>query len=197
MTMCANTKLIKSMLLIALSLSLAACEVVKLDAKGEPIIPMSEEESALIMNMEPEAIANKLWPSVEAEYIAHTATIENLDITQDGSYFVNLDAIVDGYSENALGKTLTVRAQDLSFPLQLGPVVKGNSIRDSLSFVKFDQFKNQVQFAQFSKALNKKAVEGIEVPDESWIGENVELIAAITVKGGQVNHAVPLQLARK
>ena len=35
--------------------------------------------------------------------------------------------------------------------LQIGPVIKGTSIRDSLDFLKFDDFTNQLEFARVCK----------------------------------------------
>lgn len=46
------------------------------------------------------------------------------------------------------GKTVT---------LQIGPVVRGTAIRDILESRPFGSFKNQVDYAQFGKALNAKA----------------------------------------
>ena len=38
--------------------------------------------------------------------------------------------------------------------VQIGPVIKGTAIRDSLDFVNFNEFKNQIQWAEFGKAFN-------------------------------------------
>lgn len=38
--------------------------------------------------------------------------------------------------------------------IQIGPVIKGTAIRDSLDFVSFNEFKNQIQWAEFGKAFN-------------------------------------------
>ena len=38
--------------------------------------------------------------------------------------------------------------------IQIGPVIKGTAIRDSLDFVNFNDFKNQIQWAEFGKAFN-------------------------------------------
>jgi predicted lipoprotein len=41
--------------------------------------------------------------------------------------------------------------------LQIGPVIFGTTLRDSLPFVSFDQVVNQIQFAQVSRELNDRA----------------------------------------
>ena len=42
------------------------------------------------------------------------------------------------------------------FIIQIGPVIKGSSIRDSLDFISFDDFENQIVFAQLSNTFNKR-----------------------------------------
>jgi len=45
--------------------------------------------------------------------------------------------------------------------LQLGPVVRGTALRDSLPFFKFGDVTNQIEFAQVARALNDRAVAGL------------------------------------
>ncbi|QTL98688.1 DUF2291 family protein [Iocasia frigidifontis] len=44
--------------------------------------------------------------------------------------------------------------QDLT--IQIGPVIRGSSIRDSLNYISFNNFGNQIEYAKFSTAINKK-----------------------------------------
>jgi len=44
-----------------------------------------------------------------------------------------------------------------SVTLQVGPVVFGSALRDSLPFVSFNDFVNQIDFAQVSRKLNDRA----------------------------------------
>ena len=46
-----------------------------------------------------------------------------------------------------------------SVTLQIGPVVFGSAFRDSLPFVSFNDFVNQIDFAQVSRKINDRAVE--------------------------------------
>ncbi|EMG5761317.1 DUF2291 family protein, partial [Yersinia enterocolitica] len=81
--------------------------------------------------------------------------------------------------------------------LQLGPIVKGNAIRDASTFIRFEDFKNQVQYAQLSKVLSKRALQDVAKPDASWIGQQVEVLAAVTVSPTGLNNAVPLSLNKE
>lgn len=53
--------------------------------------------------------------------------------------------------------TLTVEIGGNDVVLQIGPVIFGTALRDSLPFVSFDQVVNQIQFAQVSRELNDRA----------------------------------------
>jgi len=45
--------------------------------------------------------------------------------------------------------------------MQIGPVIRGTSIRDSLDFISFDNFGNQIEYAQFSSELNDKVIKEV------------------------------------
>lgn len=45
--------------------------------------------------------------------------------------------------------------------MQIGPVIRGTSIRDSLDFISFDNFGNQIEYAQFSSELNDKVLQKV------------------------------------
>lgn len=53
--------------------------------------------------------------------------------------------------------TLTVAVAGQDVILQIGPVVFGTALRDSLPFISFEQVVNQIQFAQVSRELNDRA----------------------------------------
>lgn len=56
---------------------------------------------------------------------------------------------------------LDVGGHDLS--VQIGPVIFGTTLRDSLPFVSFAQVVNQIQFAQVSRELNDRATAAVRV----------------------------------
>ncbi|WP_437757428.1 DUF2291 family protein [Sorangium sp. So ce1389] len=69
--------------------------------------------------------------------------------------------------------------------LQLGTVVKGTALRDSLPFFSFGDVTNQIEFAQVSRALNDRAVSGLK-PDLAAVGKpgtTVEFVGAMNVSG--------------
>ena len=64
--------------------------------------------------------------------------------------------------------------------VQIGPAIRGTAIRDALDFVSFNDFTNQIDFAQFGKAFNTHLYhETLEkLPRESLIGRKVSVLGA-------------------
>ena len=67
--------------------------------------------------------------------------------------------------------------------LQIGPVVKGTAIRDSLPFFSFANVTNQIEFAQVGRAFNERALKEIEKPlaELKTPGTAVEFKGAISL----------------
>jgi predicted lipoprotein len=66
--------------------------------------------------------------------------------------------------------------------LQIGPVIFGTAVRDSLPFIAFGDFVNQIQYAEVSRALNDRAAAlahtGLRpVPR---VGSKIEFVGAMT-----------------
>ncbi|MDX7952380.1 DUF2291 domain-containing protein [Lichenihabitans sp. Uapishka_5] len=70
--------------------------------------------------------------------------------------------------------------------LQIGPVVRGTAIRDSLASRPFGSFKNQVDYAQFGKALNAKAnaTALAKLPRDKLLGARVEALGVFSAPAG-------------
>ncbi len=82
------------------------------------------------------------------------------------------------------------------FTLQIGPVFEGYAIRDVLDYIKFEDFNNQIEWAQLGTTYNTKSyqdnLEGIELKEGleiSYTGvltasEEVSLLTPVLVRGG-------------
>lgn len=79
--------------------------------------------------------------------------------------------------------TLTVDVGGHDVVLQLGPVIFGTTLRDSLPFVSFEQVVNQIQFAQVSRELNDRATAmaraGLDV-SKLTVGSKVSFAGAMS-----------------
>ncbi|WP_019280368.1 DUF2291 family protein [Rhizobium grahamii] len=81
--------------------------------------------------------------------------------------------------------------------VQIGPALRGTALRDTLDFVNFNEFKNQIEWAQFGKAFNEKAntVFLASVPRDGLIGKPVTVIGAFPLpSGGQLPLVTPSEL---
>jgi predicted lipoprotein len=71
-------------------------------------------------------------------------------------------------------------AADLT--LQLGPVIKGTSLRDVAPFYRFGDFRDQIEFAKLARALNDRASAGLQVPDGELAGKTVSFTGTVDLK---------------
>lgn len=81
--------------------------------------------------------------------------------------------------------------------VQIGPIIRGTALRDSLPFVSFTDYTNQVEFAQLANAFNDqaaaRALKGL--PREQLIGRQVELLGVFTTDDAtQTPVILPVQL---
>ncbi len=177
--------------------ALIGCDVVKLDQQGKPIIPMTAEEAASLKNLTAETLAQKFWGDILQEANTLSKSIDQQNDTGRHSAFVRISGVVGAVDDSKKAATMTVETGGKAFLLQIGPIIRGNSIRDAASFINFDDFKNQVQFARLSKELNKKAMENFPRPDSSWTGSQVDVLAAVTYKDADVTEVIPLEIVKR
>lgn len=165
---------------------LSACEIVSLDENGKPILPKDENAVLLLENMSPEDIVNKLWDShIVPDYQSTTldlsqalAISKSLNGAQKKSVFIKIIGVIKkidftsntggieieaALNNNADNDNPENRLETQIVKLQMSSIIRGNAIRDAASAIRFDDFKNQVQFARLTRVLNKKALENINL----------------------------------
>lgn len=69
--------------------------------------------------------------------------------------------------------------------VQIGPVVRGTALRDSLDFITFGDFTNQIDYAKFGKSLNSFVVETelSDVPRDDLVGMHVSVLGVFVLEG--------------
>lgn len=80
-------------------------------------------------------------------------------------------AMVDSDGDGAVGLTL-----------QLGPVIKGSSLRDVAPFYRFGDFRDQIEFAKLARALNDRASAALMVPEGDLVGKTVTFSGTVDLK---------------
>lgn len=83
----------------------------------------------------------------------------------------------------------------LAVELQVGPVVSGTALRDSLPFVTFNDFANQIDFAAVASALTKQALAtNAAAIGQLKVGDRVRFVAAMPADGQGPLVATPLRV---
>jgi predicted lipoprotein len=80
--------------------------------------------------------------------------------------------------------------------LQVGPLFKGTALRDNLTCISYDQYKNQVQWASISQALHNqvlaKVLKGIDF--KTMIGKEIGFVGCMTITTDGILNITPVQL---
>lgn len=186
------------------ALLLTACTVVDLDENGKPIMPADPHAKASFDNQTPQQIAQQTWQErvINAAH-QHALSADTLAAQQKNpaaapqSVFVRLTSQVERIdTSNEREQQMLINVNGQPLPVQLGPVIRGNAIRDATGF-KFEDFTNQVQFAQLSRAYNREAAKHLPKVDASWAGKPVTVLMAVTLSGGKLDDAVALELQQE
>lgn len=98
-----------------------------------------------------------------------------------------MDVTLDGYT----GST--------KITLQVGPVFKGTAIRDSLSFIKFDDYKNQVVYAALSNAIHTNLTKTLftKVDVKTLQGKKIDFVGAFTYQTADQLLITPVDITVK
>lgn len=186
------------------ALVLTGCTVVDLDENGKPIMPADPNAKASFDNQTPQQIAQQTWQSrvmdaANKNALNADALAEQMkqNAAAPKSVFVRLTSKVertDTSNEREQKLVLSVNGQPLE--VQVGPVMRGNAIRDAAGF-KFEDFTNQVQFAQLSRAYNREAVKHLPKIDAGWNGKTATVLMALTINGGKAEDAAALELKQE
>jgi predicted lipoprotein len=66
--------------------------------------------------------------------------------------------------------------------MQIGPVIKDTAIRDSLDFLSFTDFTNQIEFARLSNSFNKVVNRDVtsKLDRENLMGKRITFWGAFT-----------------
>ena len=98
------------------------------------------------------------------------------------SFPVKVKGTVESVNTQSRAGTFVIASGNEKVTVQIGPVVRGTAIRDSLPFFSFGDVTNQIQFAQVGRALNDHALAAIQPAAGSLAaGQTVEVLGAISL----------------
>lgn len=80
--------------------------------------------------------------------------------------------------------------------LQVGPVIRGTSLRDAVGFIRFGQFVNQLQFADVANELNARVMNSVlaRLKLPALRGKVVSFCGTFTLTPGSPPDIVPVKL---
>lgn len=81
--------------------------------------------------------------------------------------------------------------------VSIGPAIRGTAIRDSLKFVNFNEFKNQIEWAQFGKSFNTHVNKTLleKISREGLVGKTLSATGAYPLPAkGQLPQFVPVTI---
>jgi predicted lipoprotein len=122
-----------------------------------------------------------------------------IEITAPFNFMVSGTAKVISVNTESAASTISL---DLTGPdgkpveIQIGPVMKGTAVRDSMDFINFDDFTNQLEFANVSRELNNKikAVVLNDLDREALQGKMVDFLGAFQWVEGKSILITPVEL---
>lgn len=189
--------LLAGLAISAMAPSLAACKVLSIEEDG----------AATAGAFNATAYAEGLWAEKVLPYFtsnAHplpevlAAVAADLDAAggsfgyrpaTEGSpwtFIVTGTGTVTGKNTKSRAGTLTVSVDGANPPaeiaVQIGPVVRGNAVRDALPFVSFKGFTNQLEYADVGKALTALALAAVTGDSEAISeGQKVTFLGAMNL----------------
>lgn len=117
------------------------------------------------------------------------------------TYVVKFDGKITAAETQSRAATLDVDVDGdgkADLKVQIGPAIRGTSLRDSLDFLNFSEFKNQIEWAQFGKAFNEKVNTTVlaSMVRENLTGKTIKVTGAFPLpSSGQLPLVTPATLS--
>ena len=145
------------------------------DGFWEKLVPLFEDKAQDITTVLPEIRSD---PNAAGEKYGRR------EATNPYNYMVKGTGKVTEISTASAAGTAIVEVPGLDekVALQIGPVVRGTALRDATGLVSFNQFSNQLDYADVSKEMNSRALKKAfaSVPAASLAGKSVTFYGAFT-----------------
>ncbi len=135
------------------------------------LVPLFEDKAQDVAKVLPEIRAN---PDAAGEKYGRR------EATNPYNYMVKGTGKVTEINTTSAAGTAIVEIPGLDekVALQIGPVVRGTALRDATGLVSFNQFSNQLDYADVSKEMNTRALKTVfaSVPAASLAGKSEQAL---------------------
>jgi predicted lipoprotein len=126
----------------------------------------------------------KILPEIRADPESAGQKYGRREATNPYNYMVKGTGQVTEIHNQSQAGTATVEIPGLNekIALQIGPVVRGTALRDATGVVSFNQFSNQLDYADVSKEMNLRALKAAfaNLVPASLAGKTVTFFGALT-----------------
>jgi predicted lipoprotein len=126
----------------------------------------------------------KILPEIRADPASAGQKYGRRESTNPYSYMVKGTGKVIEVNTKSQAGTIIIEIPGLEekIALQIGPVVRGTALRDATGAAPFDQFSNQLDYADVSKEMNSRAVKAsfYGVDPSSLSGKTITFFGAFT-----------------
>jgi predicted lipoprotein len=126
----------------------------------------------------------KILPEIRSDPDTAGQKYGRREATNPYNYMVKGTGKVTEIHNESQAGTATVEIPELNekVALQIGPVVRGTALRDATGIVSFNQFSNQLDYADVSKEMNLRALKTAfaNVDPASLAGKTVTFFGAFT-----------------
>jgi len=182
------------------------------------VIRTIEEDELIKKGFDPKLYVDKIWeskiiPTIKNDSEKLTLILDELfsnkEIAEEkyghrsgtGSYsfMVKGEAKVISLNDSSRVGTLLIKLNkqyDSEILLTIGPVIKKDSIRDSVKFIKFNDFVNQLDFADVSRIIKTRVLNEIIGPLDlkNIVGKNIYFFGAITFDRPDKIYITPIEI---
>ncbi|MBS3647807.1 DUF2291 family protein [Pseudaminobacter sp. 19-2017] len=198
------TKSRKWPIIAVLAIALGGCKILPTPAEGDT--------AAAGGKFDPDAMVAKIWDAKVIPYLEQKAgpfaevdALARSDAKAAGEKYGNPNKQANSpwtYAVRVDGKIVAANTKSRAASIdvdvdvdgdgkadlraEIGPAMRGTALRDVLDFVNFNEFINQIDFAQYGKAFNTYADKTVlsKLPRENLEGHNVRLLGAYVPANG-------------
>lgn len=200
-----TTGALKSLLIFSVIICLFSCTIVKhnkSENNDDEVTFYFEDKDFNAAAFILENWDSKIIPEIEMNSIPLSSllnelrtnrekAIRNYGVKKGGSdsykFMVKGPAIIKMIDRSSSAGILILEEMDLTgignCAIQIGPVIKKSAIRDSLSFINFGDFANQIEFANVSREINFYIRDNIvnSIKENYNPGAEVDLLGVFTL----------------
>ncbi|HHU53935.1 MAG TPA: DUF2291 domain-containing protein [Clostridiaceae bacterium] len=181
---CLKKVLLKLAVIIVFISILSSCTIV-------PDKDINEENGEQSDNGDIVNLVKKYWEEEIPDFVSENSVSIEEALHDDSKkiHCIHDKLIIEEFDDSSQNKCLIVSDyQNPTLKIQIGPIFKGTALRDGLTFIEADHFKNQIEFASVSSELHKYLVNEIlkEFDPVEVVGKTIDIQGFLYVSNNEL-----------